>query len=146
MISGTLRLLGRSHRMQRRTPRTKAGFVWQKLANALALLATAMLIAHGAAAGSLVPHSHAHISVHAESSPTATNVADPVPHHAPSMAVGEEPSDDNHDTLACCGDACLAALIPGRTADLKEPRRSDQKFVMPVSLLSKRCSDHTLAA
>ena len=93
------------------------------------------------AAGSLVPHSHAHISVHAESSPTATNVADPVPHHAPSMAVGEEPSDDNHDTLACCGDACLAALIPGRTADLKEPRRSDQKFVMPVSLLSGLAPD-----
>jgi hypothetical protein len=57
------------------------------------------------------------------------------------MAVGEEPSDDNHDTLACCGHACLAALIPGRTPDLKEPRRSDQKFVVPVSLLSGLAPD-----
>lgn len=129
----------RSGGMRWQTTKGRSASVWQKLASALALLATALFMAHGAMAESLVRHAHVQNAAHTghmESSPnTRTLSADPAMHHMSSVAAAE-PGVGEHGTLACCGKACVAALLPDQAPCLEKPRGGDQKSPVLASLLT----------
>lgn len=121
--------------MGRQTTGTMAALGWQKLANAMALLAISMFVAHVAVAGSFVPSAQGHTAAHAERWATSSAAAEPVWGHDHSRVVGEKHDAANHQTLACCGTACLAALTPDDGPRLDGPQNVPSKPPVLVSLL-----------
>lgn len=96
--------------------------VWQKLASAIAILAVAMFVAHGAAAKGALPHAHDHSVAHAETSLVGGHTpAEPGGNHEHSSAVGHKHGTAKDGTAPCCGEACLLALMPDVDTHLNEP-------------------------
>ena len=111
--------------------------VWQKLASAIAILAVAMFVAHGAAAKGALPHAHDHSVAHAETSLIAASTpAEPGGSHEYSSAVGHKHGTAKDGTAPCCGEACLLALMPDVDTHLNEPWGVRSKSLFVVSSLA----------
>lgn len=112
--------------MQRQTTGTMAASAWRKLANVMALLAISMFVAHVAVTGSFAPSAQGHTAAHAERWATSSAAAEPV--------WGNEAAQ--HGTLACCGTACIAALMPDDGPRLEGPQNVSSTPSILVSLLN----------
>ena len=111
--------------------------VWQKLASAIAILAVAMFVAHGAAAKGALPHAHDHSVAHAETSLVAGHTpAEPGGNHEHSSAVGHKHGTAKDGTAPCCGEACLLALMPDVDTHPNEPWGVRSKSLLVVSSLA----------
>lgn len=109
------------------------------LANAAALLAVALFHAHAVAAGGLLPHAHGLTVAHAEVSLASTDAEAGASHdHAAAV-------DADHHTAggasACCGDACLTALLPDEGPCLDRGWQEGTKPAALSSLLSGRAPE-----
>lgn len=119
---------------------TRNGALWRMLANAAALLAVALFLAHGAAAGDILPHAHGPTAAYAELSLVSIDVSEADDGHEHAEAV-----DPDHHTAggasACCGDACLSALIPDDGPCLHRAWQEGTKHAVLFSLLSGRAPE-----
>lgn len=119
---------------------TRNGALWRLLANLAALLAVALFLAHGVAAGGILPHAHGPTVVHGELSlvPSDAGEADTGHEHV-------EVVDSDHHTAsgasACCGDACLSALMPDEGPCLHRTWQEGTKPAVLFSLLSGRAPE-----
>lgn len=121
--------------MGRSVTRARVVSVWQKLASAIAVLAVAMFVAHGAAAKGTPPHDHS--VAHAETSLIAGHTAaEPEGTHEHSSAVSHKHGTANDGTAACCGEACLLALMPDIDTHLSKPWGVRSRSLLRVSSLS----------
>ena len=121
--------------MGRSVTRTRVVSVWQKLASAIAILAVAMFVAHGAAAKGPLPHDHS--VAHAETSLIAGHTAaEPEGAHEHSSAVSHKYGTTTNGTAACCGEACLLALMPDIDTQLSKPWGVRSRALLRVSSLS----------
>lgn len=122
--------------MQRQTTGTMAASAWRKLANVLALLAISMFVAHVAVAGSFAPSAQGHTAAHAERWATSSAASEPVWGNDHPSVVGEKHEAAQHGTLACCGTACIAALMPDDGPRLEGPQNVSSTPSILVSLLN----------
>lgn len=124
----------RSGVMRRQATKSKSESFWQKLVSALALLATVMFMTHGAMAETLGLHVHALDAAqpcHTESSSDAKNwLSDSVAHHGSSSVADPQSGVDQHNSSACCGKACMAALVPDQAPRLQSPRGDQKSLVL----------------
>lgn len=114
-----------------RAATSRNGALRRMLANAAALLAVALFLAHAVAAGGILPHAHGPTAAHAELSLHSSDAAKADAGHEHAEAV-----DPDHHTAdgasACCGDACLSALMPDEGPCL---HRAWQEGTKPAALL-----------
>ena len=116
---------------------TRVASVWQKLASVIATLAVAMFVAHGAAAKGALLHAYDHSVAHAETSlVTGHTAAEPDGTHEHSSAVSQKHGTANDGTAACCGEACLLALMPDIDTHLSKPWGVRSRSLRRVSSLS----------
>lgn len=116
------------------------GALRRMLANAAALMAIALFLAHAVAAESFLMHARGPIAAHTElslstSDAVATNAA-----HEHAEAI----DPDHHaagGTFACCGDACLTALMPGEGPSLLRAWPDRLKLAALSTLLSGRAPE-----
>jgi hypothetical protein len=122
---------------------TRNGALWRMLANAAALLAVALFLAHGAAAGGILPDAHAPTAAHAELSIVSNDASQADDGHEHAEAV-----DGDHHTAggasACCGHACLSVLMPDEGPCLHHAWQRGEKSVILLSLLSGRAPEGLL--
>lgn len=116
------------------------GTLWRLFANAAALLAVVLFLAHAVTAGGILPHVHGPTAAHAELSPVSGDVGEADGGHEHAEAV-----DPDHHTAggasACCGDACLSALMPDDGPCLHPAWQEGTKHPVLFSLLSGRAPE-----
>lgn len=116
---------------------TRNGALWRMFANAAALLAVALFLAHGVAEGGILPHAHGPTAAHAEQSLVSSEASEADDGHEHAEAV-----ESDHHTAggasACCGDACLSALMPDEGPCLHHAWQEGAKPAALFSLLSGR--------
>lgn len=119
---------------------TRNGALWRLLANAAALLAVALFLTHGVAAGGILPPAHGPTAAHAELSLVSSGAGEADTDHEHAEAI-----DPDHHTAggasACCGDACLSALMPDEGPYLHRAWQEGPKPAVLFSLLSGRAPD-----
>ena len=122
--------------MERPAASAKAASVWQKLSNIVTLLAVAMFLTHAVAAQGLLPHMHVHTDAPAGAPPVADDAAaeSEQSHAHPSMVSEKHGTGDA--TPACCGEACLSALLPSESPCPDWPWGAGAKSHVLVSLLN----------
>lgn len=115
--------------------KSRNGALRRTLANAAALLAVALFLAHAVAAGGLLPHAHGPTPADTELSFVLSDAGH---EHA-------DVADPDHHTaggvFACCGDACLTALTPDEGPCLDRARQEGSKPAILSSLLSGRAPE-----
>lgn len=106
-----------------------------KLANLLALLAVALFVTHAA----MTEDSLSSIHVHATAAFTAPDIAaEPGSNHAHSLMVSENFDETGTGNFACCGKACLSALLPNDDSCMEWPWDAGVKSFILVSLFRGR--------
>lgn len=99
--------------MKRLTLGTKAASIRQKLATTIALLAAVMFVMHAAAAKGTGTHLHDHHLPHAGALlVTGDGAHEPGHRHEHPQVGGHMHGSAGKGSPPCCGDACLAALVP----------------------------------
>lgn len=108
--------------MKRLALGTEAASIRQKLATAIALLAAVMFVTHAAAAKGTGSYLHDHHLPHAGALLVAGDGAHEPGHRRehPQVA-GHMHGFAGKGSPPCCGDACLAALVPDEDPPLGEP-------------------------
>lgn len=109
-------------------------WIWQKLANMIALLAVALFVSHPVAAEGALLHAHDHTMAQAG---TPHHVEDALDgpdqsHEHSSVTDHHQHSDTDKGKPTCCGEACLTALMPNDELDLDEPWVAPSKTSMIV--------------
>lgn len=90
----------------------RKGALRHMLANAAALLGVVLFLAHGVAAGGFLAHGHGPTLAQADLALVAPHIhADTGHEHAEGVAPDHQTPTGT--SSACCGDACLSALMPG---------------------------------
>ena len=119
---GTTLAHRRSCGMKRLVLGTKAASTRQKLATAIALLAALMFVMHAAAARGTGSYLHDHHLAHAGALlVTGDGAHDPGHRHEHPQVAGHMHGFADKGSLPCCGDACLAALVPDEEPPLGDP-------------------------
>lgn len=125
--------------MGREATSRDGALLWM-LANAAALLAVALFLAHGAAAGGILPHAHGPSAAHVEVSLVSSDSGEAEDGHEHAEAI-----DSDHYTAggasACCGDTCLSALMPDEGPCLHHAWQEGAKPTALFSLLSGRAPE-----
>jgi|SRR5690625_439674 len=129
--------------MERPATSARAASIWQKLAILVAFLAVAIYVTHAVAAEGFLPPTHVHAAAHAGPSGVADDTAvDPGVSHGHSSMVSEKQYGSTGDgVLACCGKACLSALLPDEGPRPDCPWNTRSKFPGLVAILSGRGPD-----
>lgn len=112
----------RSCGMKRLALGTKVASIRQKLAAAIALLAAVMFVMHAAAAKGTGSYLHDHHLPYAGALLVMGDGAhEPGHRHEHPRAAGHMHGSADKGSPPCCGDACLAALVPDEDPPLGDP-------------------------
>ena len=111
--------------------------MWQTLATAIALLAAVMFVMHAAAAKGSVTYVHGHHLLHAGASlVTGDGVHEPRQGHEHPQVAGQMHGPGDKGLPPCCGEACLAALIPDEEPPVSEPLGMPSRYLIAASSLT----------
>lgn len=123
--------------MGRQTTSTPGARLWPMFLNSVVFLAIALFLEHAVVAGGFLPHAHGQTAAPAKLSLTSSDAAEVFSSHDHAEAMDQKYHTAG-GTPACCGDACLVAVMPDEGPGLHREGQVGSKFSVLVSLLSGR--------